>query len=104
MMHPTQPHRSRFLYRFRIPILTAVLLLSIPTLAVACPTCKEGLTNGANDVNLVRGFGWSIIFMMSLPFTILSVLGSYFYLLVRREQRRLRIAGGPTPLPAYLHQ
>jgi hypothetical protein len=37
-------------------------------------------------MNLVRGYGWSIIFMMSVPFLTLAALGTYFYLLVRQAQ------------------
>jgi hypothetical protein len=69
-------------------VLAVVLVLSIPFLVHACPTCKEGLASGGNSPNLVRGFGWSIIFMLSMPFLILGGLGSYFYLLIRREQAR----------------
>jgi hypothetical protein len=50
----------------------------------ACPTCKQAL--GDNSANLVRGFGWSILFMMSAPFLILGGLGAYFYYEIRRAR------------------
>ena len=50
----------------------------------ACPTCKESL--GENSVNLVRGFGWSIIFMMATPFLILAGVGGYFYYEIRKAR------------------
>ena len=56
------------------------------TIASACPTCKESISE--NGGNLVRGYQWSIIFMMSMPFLILGGLGTYFYLEIRRARRR----------------
>jgi len=35
---------------------------------------------------LMRGYFWSILFMMSMPFVIFSSLGSYFYFQVRRAR------------------
>ena len=58
-----------------------VLLMST---AEACPTCKAGLSE--NGGNLVRGYFWSIMFMMSMPFLILGGLSSMFYLEVRRAR------------------
>jgi heme/copper-type cytochrome/quinol oxidase subunit 2 len=54
----------------------------------ACPNCKESLATGPNAFNLVRGFFWSIVFMMSMPFLILGGLGSYFYWEVRKARAR----------------
>lgn len=31
------------------------------------------------QAGMVRGYFWSILFMMSMPFTILTGLGTYFY-------------------------
>jgi hypothetical protein len=36
----------------------------------------------------VRGYFWSILFMMSMPFLIIGGLGTMFYLDVRRARRR----------------
>ena len=68
-------------------ILVAGVVFMCPAAVEACPTCKDGISE--NSLNLVRGFGWSIIFMMSMPFLILGGLGSYFYLEVRRARRQL---------------
>ena len=73
--------------------MVAFVLVAFPGLLSACPTCKEGLS--ASGFNLVRGFGWSIIFMMSMPFLVLGGISSYFYLEVRkaRRQRDLEMDG-----------
>ena len=76
-------------------ILTLSILLCCVSLATACPNCKDGLADGTNNSNLVRGFGWSIIFMMSAPFLILGGLGGYFYYEIckaRRNQAATKVA------------
>lgn len=64
-----------------------VLAFMLVSWADACPTCKEGLNEDGG--NLVRGYFWSIMFMMSMPFLILGSLSCMFYLDVRRARRRM---------------
>jgi len=59
-------------------IAVGVLLLLVNT-AVACPTCKENLAGDPDAANIVRGYFWSILFMLSMPPLILSGLSLYFY-------------------------
>jgi hypothetical protein len=68
--------------------LVLVAVLVVGSVAEACPTCKDGLaaTDPARQ-GLVRGYFWSILFMMSMPFLILAGLSSYFYLEVRRARK-----------------
>ena len=68
---------------------------------LACPTCKQALAeNGQSQDGLVRGYFWSILFMMSMPFLIFCGLGYYFGSQVRRarEQQLLAIDGGAAVL------
>lgn len=62
--------------------------LCLQTFAMACPTCAEGMNNDPNHATLVRGYFWSIIFMMSMPFVIFTALCSYFYYEIRRGRAR----------------
>ncbi len=57
---------------------------------MACPTCKDGLAHGQS--NLVQGYFWSIVFMMSMPFLILGGLATYFYWEVCRARARAAAA------------
>lgn len=66
--------------------LALFIALLLATAASACPTCKEGISE--NGGNLVRGYQWSILFMMSMPFLILAGMSSMFYLDVRRARKR----------------
>ena len=68
-------------------MLTAVVLLvCLAQPALACPTCKDSVD--AHGANLARGYGLSIIFMLSMPPLIFSGLSLYFYLLVRAARAR----------------
>ena len=49
----------------------------------ACPTCKAAL---AGHEYIVRGYFWSIVFMMSMPFLLVGLFSAYFYMLVRRAR------------------
>lgn len=71
--------------RVRIIVTSLLLTAFAATMVDACPTCKEGLNNDGG--NMIQGYFWSIIFMMSMPFLILGGLSSMFYLDVRRARR-----------------
>lgn len=81
---------SRKLFQF---IAIVILVGSLPSVVLACPTCKQSLAEATNNPNLVRGYAWSIMFMMSAPFLILAGLGSYFYFEIRRARARLALGG-----------
>lgn len=50
-----------------------VLLFVIAAPASACPNCKEAVAAQPSDVaNTARGYNWSVMFMVSMPFTLLS--------------------------------
>ena len=66
-------------------IAIAVLLAGVQT-ATACPSCKEALGSSSGGGDLVSGFFWSILFMLSMPFLLLGSFGLYFYYLVRKAR------------------
>lgn len=72
-----------------------LVLFGVSSGAWACPTCKEGISEGANHVNVVRGYFWSILFMMSMPFLIFGGLGTYFYVQILRARAANASAGLP---------
>ena len=61
--------------------------------ASACPMCKAALAGQEGQGDLVSGFFWSILFMMSMPFTILGAFSGYMFLLVRRAKVHASAAG-----------
>ena len=70
------------------PLVLALAMLLCVLLAdslQACPTCKESLSE--NNKEMIQGYFWSIMFMMAMPFSILTGIGTYFYLLVRKNRK-----------------
>ena len=73
----------------RIVVCVMLLLVVMQSVALACPTCKDSLDqNDPARSNMVRGYFWSILFMMSMPFLILGGLGLLFYSEVRKARAR----------------
>ena len=73
-----------------------IVLLAAQSAALACPTCKDSLDqNDPARANMVRGYFWSILFMMSMPFLILGGLSLLFYLEVRKARARQREENAP---------
>jgi hypothetical protein len=66
--------------------LTVIALLT--PLALACPTCKDNLAHDPASASLVRGYAYSILFMLSMPPLILGGLSAYFYWEVRKARAR----------------
>ena len=65
------------------------LVVGLASLALACPTCKDSLAESdpAHE-NIVRGYFYSILFMLSMPFTIFTALSAYFYYEVRKARKQ----------------
>jgi hypothetical protein len=80
----------------RIVVIVVVFgALVLPAVvATACPTCKDSLAHDPASANLVRGYAYSIVFMLSMPPLIFSGLSAYFYWEVRKAKARL--AAKPT--------
>jgi hypothetical protein len=88
----TAVSRLSWASRLLAVFLAVVLVLGFAQLSWACPTCKDGLSqNDPLHANLVQGYFWSILFMMSMPFLLLSALGGYFYYEVRKARARQAI-------------
>ena len=65
------------------PWILAFALVARP--AAACPNCKDALADQPSEsASLARGFNWSILVMLGVPFSILGVGG----LVVRRAVKR----------------
>ncbi|MDE0423932.1 hypothetical protein F4Y59_05530 [Candidatus Poribacteria bacterium] len=51
-----------------------LVMLIVPTYLEACPGCK----NLDDPIN--KGFNWSILFMMAMPFTVFGLVGGTIFL------------------------
>ena len=68
------------MHRLTQLLILLVMVLVVPSTLMACPTCKQGLVDASNNPNLVRGYGWSIMFMMGITVLDLGGLGRLFLL------------------------
>ena len=59
--------------------------------ALGCPTCKDGLQAADSEgVNIARGYFYSILLMIAMPFTLAGSFGLYVWREMRRQQRAAR--------------
>jgi heme/copper-type cytochrome/quinol oxidase subunit 2 len=69
-------------------VLVAFLVVAHATVVHACPGCKQALeTAEGEQANMVNGYFWSILFMLSMPFTIFGLFAGSMYLAVRKARR-----------------
>ncbi len=74
-------------FAVRLLLIMLLFLLVGAGFADACPGCKDALSeNDPQHARMVRGYFWSILFMMAMPFTIAGTFGTFFYLEVRRKR------------------
>ncbi|MDA9718161.1 hypothetical protein N9U65_01665 [Planctomycetaceae bacterium] len=56
--------------------------------ALGCPTCKDGLqVVDGEGANIARGYFYSILLMIAMPFTLAGSFGLYVWREMRRQQR-----------------
>lgn len=71
-------------------LLVTAVICTAADAALGCPSCKEALAGSEGDQaaggDIIAGYFWSILFMMSMPFTILGCFSGYMYLEVRRAR------------------
>lgn len=79
--------------------MTLLMVLAMAQSASACPMCKAALASGSGG-DLVSGFFYSILFMLSMPFLIFTGMATYLYSLVRKARAAEAAAGRPSPFAA----
>jgi hypothetical protein len=81
--------------RSRIVSVIALVIVGLwAGVALACPTCKDNLAHDPASANLVRGYAYSILFMLSMPPLIFGGLSAYFYWEVRKAKSRQASTSG----------
>lgn len=73
-----------------------LIVLALAQPASACPMCKAALASGSGGGDLVSGFFYSILFMLSMPFLIFGGMATYLYTLVRKA-RAAQAAAATSP-------
>lgn len=81
----------------KIFIVLLVVALVLPAVAAACPGCKDAKADGeypGGAASLGRGFYYSILLMIAVPWTAVLSVGFLIY----RKQRHLKLqASGDRP-------
>ena len=65
-------------------LITTLIVTIIPISLEACPACKN------LDEPIARGFNWSVLFMMAMPFAVFGVIGGSVFYSYRRANRDLK--------------
>ncbi len=65
-------------------LITALIVAISPLSLEACPSCKN------LDEPIARGFNWSVMFMMAMPFTVFGIIGGSVFYTYRRANRDLK--------------
>jgi hypothetical protein len=70
--------------------LAVALLLAVVAIgdAFGCPNCKDAVnTSDPDGLNVARGYFYSILLMLAMPFTLVGSFGCYVWREMRRQQR-----------------
>jgi hypothetical protein len=85
---------------FVIAALTLVMVALAAADVLGCPNCKDAVnTADADGLNLARGYFYSILLMLAMPFTLAGSFGCYVWREMRRQQRDQARAAGLQPPP-----
>lgn len=70
--------------RLLLAVAAVTIAFAFEGVVVACPGCKEATSEQGQ--NLARGFSYSILFMMPIPFIIVGSFGGYAYYVTRQRE------------------
>jgi hypothetical protein len=66
----------------------ALVLLLAAADAQGCPNCKDGVnTADPQGLNIARGYFYSILLMLAMPFTLAGTFAAYVWREMRRQKR-----------------
>lgn len=65
-------------------LFTTLILAILPHSLEACPACKN------LDEPIARGFNWSVLFMMAMPFAVFGVIGGSVFYSYRRFNKDMK--------------
>jgi heme/copper-type cytochrome/quinol oxidase subunit 2 len=79
-------------------LLVGIIIIAVtPTVASACPGCKEAVAaNDPSQSGQVKGYFYSILFMMGTPFLVFGGFSAYMY----HEVQKARAAKNEQQPPA----
>jgi len=88
--------RPSLLKRMVPAALAVALVLACASVAMACPGCKDAIASSdPTHGGLVKGFFWSILFMMGTPYLLLASFCGWMYIKVRRARAEAARSAAP---------
>jgi uncharacterized membrane protein len=82
-------------------LVVALILLSTADVAIACPTCKDSVAqNDPQYQSMARGYYYSILFMLSMPFIIVTAFGTFAYRSFKQAEAQRATATTSDPVAA----
>jgi len=71
-------------------VLPAVIFLGVCSNATnvdACPNCNASMSEDADTqaAKLGRGYSWSVLIMLAVPFTMVAAMGGAAYIAIKRS-------------------
>ena len=87
--------------RFRLALVLAGVVAVVAAADVlGCPNCKDAVnTSDVEGLNMARGYFYSILLMLAMPFTLAGSFAAYVWREMRR-QKRIADAAGAGSAPA----
>ena len=77
-----------------LPLLIVAVALLTAADAFGCPNCKDAVSDADPDgMNLARGYFYSILIMLAMPFALIGSFSAYVW----REMRRQKAASDSSP-------
>lgn len=64
-------------------LILGYMIMVIPVSLEACPACKN------LDEPIAKGFNWSVLFMMAMPFTVFGAVGGTVFYQYRRANKTM---------------
>ena len=85
-------------------LIALAIVLLVNSAAWACPNCKEAMAaQDPSHGGLVKGYFYSILFMMGTPYLLLCLWGAWVYRSVKKSRAAKQAAPiPPSPAPAEI--
>ncbi len=81
--------RKAFAGRLATVLLAVLFVAVVASVAQACPTCKDALEkNDPTHGGMVKGYFFSILFMMGTPYLVLASFCGVMYFRYRKARAR----------------
>lgn len=90
---------ARSIVRRLAPLVAVVAVLTAAD-ALGCPNCKDAVdTSDPDGLNVARGYFYSILLMLAMPFTLAGSFGAYVWREMRRQKAAAEAEAREQPAP-----